>query len=214
MDRIKAVLFDLDGTLTDTLEDIAAAMNRALRMAGLTEWETEAYKYLVGNGVRILAERAVKGHSELTDRVQREYQQWYEVHNTEHTAPYAGIPGLLRSLKERGLKICVLSNKPDADTKNVVSRYFPEIMFDAVQGQVPGVPVKPDPAGALKMAETLGIEPRSFAYVGDTAVDMSCAVAAGMHPFGALWGFRTAGELTGSGAEMLLKAPEELLRCL
>ena len=207
----RAVLFDLDGTLTDTLSDIACAMNRALRLHGLPEWDEKEYCYLVGNGARILAQRCVRERQELAEAVRRDYQAWYETHNLVRTRPYQGVPEMLEALHRRGIVLAVLSNKPDQDTKAVVRHFFPQIPFSVVRGQVEGVPVKPDPAGALAVAAQLGIEPGAWLYLGDTAVDMTCARAAGMHPVGALWGFRTEAELRESGAEHLIAAPGELL---
>ena len=206
-----AILFDLDGTLNNTIDDIAIAMNRALRMNGLPGWETEDYKLLVGNGVKVLAQRAVRDRQELADAVGKDYQDYYGAHSTVLTAPYPGIPELLRTLQRMGKKLCVLSNKPDADTKNVIAKFYPEIGFAVVQGQIPGVPVKPDPAAALNIAEKLGVPPERFAYLGDTKVDMSCAVNAGMFPVGVLWGFRSREELVENGAKILIAHPMELI---
>lgn len=207
----KAVLFDLDGTLTDTLADIAAAMNRALRLHGLPEWPVDAYRYLVGNGAKVLAERCVRDRQELASAVRADYQAYYETHNLVETRPYDGVPEMLRGLVDRGLALAVLSNKPDADTRQVVRHFFPDVHFAVVRGQVEGVPVKPDPAGALAVAEAMGIAPEEFLYLGDTAVDMQTARAAGMQPVGALWGFRTEEELRESGAAALARTPMELL---
>ena len=210
----EAVLFDLDGTLTDTLADIAAAMNRALRLHDLPEWPVEAYRYLVGNGAKVLSERCVRERQELAPAVRQTYQAYYQTHNLVCTQPYDGVPQMLRALAEKGIALAVLSNKPDADTKNVVRHFFPEVPFRVVRGQMEGVPVKPDPAGAVAVAAEMGIAPGNFLYLGDTAVDMRCALAAGMHPVGALWGFRTAQELQESGAEALVQHPSELLRLM
>lgn len=207
----KAVLFDLDGTLTDTLADIAEAMNRALRLHDLPQWPVEAYRYLVGNGARVLAQRCVRERQELAEAVRQTYQAYYETHNLVRTRPYDGVPELLAALQARGMRLAVFSNKPDADTKAVVRHFFPDIAFDVVRGQVEGVPVKPDPAGALAVAAEMSIAPGEFLYLGDTSVDMQCALAAGMHPVGAVWGFRTAQELTDSGAEHLAQTPGDLL---
>lgn len=208
---IRAVLFDLDGTLTNTLEDIAFAMNRALRLHHLPEHPVDAYRYLVGNGARVLAQRAVSEKKEMAESVQQAYQAYYERHNLVRTRPYDGISALLEGLQARGLKLCVFSNKPHADTCRVVAHFFPEVDFAAVRGQMEGVPVKPDPAGALLVAKELDIPPEDFLYLGDTDVDMLCARQAGMHPVGAAWGFRGAEELRQAGAERILQKPEELL---
>ncbi len=211
---IKAVLFDLDGTLTDTLTDISNAMNRALRIHGLPEWPRDAYRYLVGNGAKILSERCVRDRAELAPAVRQTYQAYYETHTLVETRPYDGIPELLHLLARRGLKLTVLSNKPDADTKNVVRHFFPEIPFALVRGQVEGVPVKPDPAGAIALAEEIGVQPAEILYLGDTSVDMQCAVAAGMFPVGALWGFRDEKELRESGAALIAQTPLDVLTAL
>ena len=211
---VRAVLFDLDGTLTNTLEDIADAMNRSLRLHGLPEWPLDAYRYLVGDGAKKLAERAVRDRQELALSVQQEYQAYYQEHTRVKTQPYAGVPEMLRALQDKGLKLAVFSNKPDADTKNVVAHFFPGIPWTAVRGQIEGVPVKPDPTGALAVAEALQIPPAEFLYLGDTATDMHCAVNAGMLPIGALWGFRTAEELQSSGARQLVQHPMDVLSCL
>ena len=211
---MKAVLFDLDGTLTNTVDDIADSMNHALRLHNLPEHTAEEYKYMVGDGARKLAERAVGEHQEYFRSVYQAYQRQYETHNAVKTCAYDGIPELLSALLAGGIRICVLSNKPHADTLTVVRHYFPAIRFDAVQGQIEGIPVKPDPTGALMLADKLGIKPDDFAYLGDTSVDMKCAVNACMHPYGVLWGFRTAEELLSSGAEALLSNPLEMLNYL
>ena len=214
LNDIRAVLFDLDGTLTNTLEDIADAMNGALRSFGLPEWKTDDYRYLVGDGVKVLARRAVRERQELADAVAAAYQARYETHSRVKTRPYDGIPELLKTLTDTGMPVCVLSNKPHADTLQVLKYYFPNIGFSRVLGQTDRFPVKPDPAGALWMAKELGIAPGQFAYLGDTATDMRCASRAGMHPVGVLWGFREEKELTENGAERLIARPEELLKLL
>ena len=208
---IRAVLFDLDGTLTNTLQDIADAMNRALRLHGLPEWPVDAYRYLVGDGAKKLAERAVRDKVELQAAVLRDYQAYYETHTLVTTQPYEGIPELLAALQAKGLKLAVLSNKPDANTKGVVRHFFPETAWAVVRGQVEGTPVKPDPTGALAVAAQMNVAPAEILYLGDTAVDMTCALNAGMQPVGALWGFRTAEELTQSGAKHLAAHPLDVL---
>ncbi len=207
----QAILFDLDGTLVDTLQDIADAMNRALRAHGLPEWNVPDYRYLVGDGAKVLSERAVRGRQDLAESVRAEYQHWYERHNMEKSRPYEGVPETLVQLAADGVRLCVLSNKPDADSRRVVSHYYPEVPFEIVRGQLPGIPTKPDPTAALHIAAEMGLRPDDFLYLGDTAVDMTCARRAGMTPIGALWGFRTRGELVESGAERLLAEPRELL---
>lgn len=211
MRKMKAVLFDLDGTLTNTLADIAAAGNHALRTSGLPEYPEEAYKGFVGSGVKVLAQRMTASNPEKTEAVLSAYMAYYNDHNQDRTTPYPGIPELLRALAGAGLQLCVFSNKPHHQTEAVVRHYFPDIPFASVRGQMEGVPVKPDPAGALAAAAQLGVAPADFLYLGDTDVDMLCAVRAGMHPLGVLWGFRDAEELRAAGAEALLKTPADCL---
>ena len=210
--HIKAAVFDLDGTLTNTLNDIATAMNRSLRLHGLPEFSVDEYRYLVGDGAKKLAQRAVRDRQEMAESVRREYQAYYQEHTLDTTRPYPGIPELLQALTERGIQVCVLSNKPHADTCGVVRHFFPEIPFAQIRGQVEGVPVKPDPTGALLIARTLGLKPEAFVYLGDTNVDMRTAVNAGMHPVGVTWGFRPAEELAQAGAEHLIGNPLDLLQ--
>ena len=210
--KIKAAVFDLDGTLTNTLNDIATAMNRSLRLHGLPEFSVDEYRYLVGDGAKKLAQRAVRDRQEMAESVRREYQAYYQEHTLDTTRPYPGIPELLQALTERGIQVCVLSNKPHADTCGVVRHFFPEIPFAQIRGQVEGVPVKPDPTGALMIARALGLKPEAFVYLGDTNVDMRTAVNAGMHPVGVTWGFRPAEELAQAGAEHLIGNPLDLLR--
>lgn len=210
--HIKAAVFDLDGTLTNTLGDIATAMNRSLRLHGLPEFQVDEYRYLVGDGAKVLAQRAVRDRQELAESVRREYQAYYQEHTLDTTRPYPGIPELLQALTERGIQVCVLSNKPHADTCGVVRHFFPEIPFAQIRGQVEGVPVKPDPTGALLIARALGLKPEEFVYLGDTNVDMRTALNAGMHPVGVTWGFRPAEELAQAGAEHLIGYPLDLLR--
>lgn len=210
----KAVIFDLDGTLTNTLTDIATAMNRALRLNGLPEYPEEAYRYMVGNGAKTLAVRAVGDHQELMQAVLADYQAYYETHTRVATCPYQGIPELLAALQARGLKLCVLSNKPHADTNNVVRYFFADIDWAIIRGQMEGVPVKPDPAGAFAITEALALSPEECLYLGDTNVDMNTACNAGMFPVGVLWGFRGEKELLDNGARKLLHHPLELLELL
>lgn len=211
---IKAVLFDLDGTLTNTLPDIAGAMNRTLRHFGLPEWTVDDYRHLVGNGAVKLAERAVRGRQDLMPAVLDLYMRDYRAHSAVETVPYPGIPELLYQLREGGISLCVYSNKPDPDTQYIVRHYFPDTAFAVIQGSKPDLPLKPDPAVPLSIAADLGLTPAEFAYLGDSGVDMRCAAAAGMHPLGVLWGFRDAEELTAGGAEALLSAPSDLLNYL
>jgi len=215
--EFEAVLFDLDGTLLDTLADIAGAANAALERLGFPPHPVENYRYLVGDGAGCLARRvlAEAGRDEaMVERCRLAIAQEYQTRWSQHTRPYAGIAELIAGLEAHGVPMVVLSNKPHDATTNVVEHFFPGKPFQIVRGAQPGVPIKPDPTAALQIARELSIEPGRFLYLGDTDTDMRTAVAAGMFPAGALWGFRTAEELTASGARVLLKTPLELLTLL
>mgnify|MGYP004496868737 FL=1 len=207
----KGVIFDLDGTLVNSLPDIAGAMNRALQAAGLPMYPEEDYKFKVGNGVLKLAERAVGPRTDCYEQVLRAYMADYAQHCREKSHAYPGIPALLDALAARGLQVCVLTNKDQADAESVLSCYFPGYPFACVQGRVEGLALKPAPDGALKIARSLGIAPANFWYVGDTATDMDCGNGAGMETVGVLWGFRPRTELETAHARHLIAAPAELL---
>lgn len=207
----KAVIFDLDGTLVNSLPDISAAMNRALEKSGLPTFEENAYKYKVGNGVFKLAERAVGDHLDCLEQVLATYMADYAQNCRVHSYVYKGIEEMLLGLKELGLKICVFSNKDQADTESVIAYYFPEIDFDVIRGRVDAVPLKPAPDGALIIAAQLGLNTNECWYVGDTSMDMNCGNSAGMETVGVLWGFRPREELAASGAQHIIVEPRELL---
>lgn len=210
----KAVLFDLDGTLLDSLEDLADSMNAVLHRQRYPEHPVEAYKYFVGDGIEALARRALpEAHrdEEAIAACVREMRQEYGNRWDKKTRPYPGIPELLDELSRRGVKMTVFSNKPDETTRVMVARLLPRWRFERVRGERPGTPRKPDPAGALEIARELGLSPEEFLYVGDTDTDMKTALAAGMFPVGVLWGFRDAGELEAHGARAIIKRPLDLL---
>ena len=209
---MKAVIFDLDGTLLYTLPDIAGSMNRVLRRFGLPEHPVEKYCYMVGNGARVLAQRAVgKDRQDLAEPVLRDYREMYSAHSREETFVYDGIRQMLRGLRERGMLLGVLSNKDDPDVREVIHYYFDPSPFTLLRGRLPGVPLKPDPASALAAAEALGVSPADCWYVGDTNVDAQTAFAAGMHFVGAGWGFRTEEELRRAGARFVAQTPLQAL---
>ena len=210
----KAVIFDLDGTLLHTLPDIAAAMNRSLRANGLPEHPEEAYKYMVGEGVINLARRAVGQNTDKLNDVLNAYRADYAQNCLVNTAPYRGVNEMLEALRERNIAVCVFSNKDQADVETVLSHCFPGFPFAAVRGRREDVPVKPDPAGALLLAQETGLTPRDFLYVGDSGTDMRCGAAAGMDTVGVLWGFRPREELDAAGAQYLITEPMELLPLL
>jgi phosphoglycolate phosphatase len=212
--KFRAVIFDLDGTLLDTLDDLADSTNAVLRHLGFPEHPVEKYKYFVGEGMERLcanvlpAEQCNGGSIKKCLRLMRaEYgRRW-----ADKTRPYTGIPKLLNEIAARHIKTAVLSNKPDDLVRSTILKFLSAWKFDSVVGERKDMPRKPAADGALLISQELGISPKEFIYVGDTGIDMKTAVAAGMHPVGALWGFRTAEELIASGAARIIATPLELL---
>ncbi len=213
----RAVLFDLDGTLLNTLGDIASSANRVLGHLGFPQHEVEAYKYFVGDGREALAVRilpTIHQDASTVAKVVAGIDKEYSQHWADTSHSYVGIPELLQALTMRGIRMAVLSNKPDDFTKLTVSRLLPHWRFEPVLGVRPSVPIKPDPTAALEIAERLNMLPGEFLYLGDTDTDMRTANAAGMYAIGVLWGFRTADELVANGAKALIENPTDLLRIL
>jgi len=212
--RFAAVIFDLDGTLFDTLEDIALTMNQVLARRGLPTRTNAEYKLIVGEGLDEAVRRTLRPLRFTAEDVAvmvAEYRREYETRWRDHSRPYAGVPELLRGLRGRGLKTAVLSNKSHPYAVAMIQALLPGFDFDLVRGAGPGVPLKPDPEPALRLARDLGVAPQRVVFVGDTNVDMKTAVSAGMYPVGALWGFRDAEELRQNGAAALIATPLELL---
>lgn len=213
----RALIFDLDGTLLNTLEDLADSGNAALAALGLPEHPVDAYRLFVGLGVAELVLRMLPGQSRdqaTCARAETLLVTEYRTRWRNKTRPYPGIPELLAALRSLGLPLCVLSNKPQDYTELTVREFFPGLPFTQVRGARPEVPNKPHPAGALALAGELGLAPGQIAFVGDSATDMKTARGAGMLPVGVLWGFRDEAELTASGARHLLQAPADLLPLL
>ncbi|MBN2265349.1 MAG: HAD family hydrolase [Candidatus Aminicenantes bacterium] len=217
---IKGVIFDLDGTLLDTIEDITKAANRVFLERGTAPFSAPEVKALVGEGAeefvrKAFVLRAVPPPSaEDIAAFLRDYRRAYEACWRAHSRPYPGIPELLAELAGRGLRTAVLSNKSQTFTALMAEELLVPHRFDIVHGARPGVPLKPDPAPALAIAAELGVPPPAWAFVGDTGIDMATGRAAGMFAAGALWGFRTAEELRSNGADVLLGSPLELLDSL
>ncbi len=213
----KAVLFDLDGTLLDTLEDLADSMNATLEILGLPGHPVEAYRRFVGKGVEnLVQEAAPAARHDLALRAEllTGMREQYAHHWSNKSRPYPGILELLGALDERGVVKTVFSNKPHDFTVLCVTELLRDWRFDAVYGLLDGVPRKPDPTGALRVAAEVAIPPAEFLYLGDTDIDMKTAIGSGMFPVGALWGFRTGDELLASGAERLVAHPLEVLELL
>jgi phosphoglycolate phosphatase len=207
---MRGVIFDLDGTLLDSLSDLAAAMNRTLARRGFPTHPLDAYRAFVGDGVQKLAERSLPpGTQDERSALVAAYQADYAEHLLESTVPYPGIPALLDALTARRLPMAILSNKPDGPTRHLVAELLGRWHFSVVAGERPGVPRKPDPAAAVELARRMDIAAADVAFVGDTLVDVSCARAAGMRPVGALWGFRSQ-EVAAAGVTTI-RHPEDLL---
>ena len=213
----KAILFDLDGTLLDTLEDLRDGVNRILAKKGYPTHTLDAYRNFIGDGAAKLITRALpedKRSDATISSCLEAFQNDYDLNWNVKTKPYAGVPEMLEALKVRGLKIAVLSNKLHDFTKRCVTALLSDWNFDAVLGHREGFPLKPGPSGALEVADHLRIRPTDFLFLGDSAVDMKTAIAAGMFPVGVLWGFRPAEELKESGAMVLIELPSDILNLL
>ncbi|MCJ7833476.1 MAG: HAD family hydrolase [Deltaproteobacteria bacterium] len=213
----KAIIFDLDGTLLDTIDDLTDSMNQALSRFGFLGHDRETYKFFVGDGIEALARRALppeNSNEEMVARCVEAMREEYALRWDKKTRPYPGIPELLDALSQRRWPIAILSNKPNDSSQMVVAKLLPKWPFQIVLGARPTVPQKPDPTSALEIAETMHLPPEQFLYLGDTGTDMKTAVDAGMFPVGVLWGFRTAQELMAHGAKALIEKPLDLLQYL
>ena len=215
--KFKAIIFDLDGTLLDTLDDLADSMNAVLKGFGFSRHDISAYKYFIGDGIEKLVERALPDSNRDENTLKcatEEMKAIYSRNWAQKTHAYEGIPALLDRCVDQGLQMSILSNKPDGPTQKVVSHFFEQWHFEVVRGARPAVPKKPDPSTALEIAGRLGVPPQDFLYLGDTQVDMLTAVSANMYAVGALWGFREAEELIAGGAQILVARPSDLMAWL
>jgi phosphoglycolate phosphatase len=212
--KYEAVLFDLDGTLIDTVDDIGDAANRVLSNRGFPMHPISTYYQFIGEGVKILFTRALpqeKRNEDLINICLKEFVEDYRRNYDVKSQPYDGISEMLNALNVQGLKLAILSNKPDPLTQDCVTSLLSNWDFDVVFGQRDSVPRKPNPQAALEIAEKLSISPSDFLYLGDTAIDMKTAVSAGMFPVGAAWGFRPLKELKENGARVIIGKPIQLL---
>lgn len=213
----KAVIFDLDGTLLDTLSDLGESMNNVLKRHGFPDHNLESYKYMIGDGVEVLVKRALPETVKKTETIGHfvsEYRSEYEKNWNRKTRPYDGIIELINSLHSIKMRLAILSNKPHDFTELCVREFLPFEKFHIILGVKPGKKPKPDPHGAIEIAAGLKMPPERILYVGDTSIDMKTAVSAGMYPVGVLWGFRTRDELYDNGAKILIEKPQDLLRLL
>ncbi len=213
--KYKAIIFDLDGTLLDTIKDLALTVNAVLKRNSFREHPVEAYRYFVGDGIEKLVQRAfpaesIAGRKELTVFVNAVIEE-YSRRWSDHTVPYPGVPGLLNYLERRQIPKAIFTNKPHQFALLTVEKLLPEWSFAEVCGITDGMPRKPDPFGAMQIAETLRLNPREIIYLGDTDTDMRTAIAGGFYPVGALWGFRQKEELLAGGAQKLADSPADVI---
>lgn len=212
--KTELIIFDLDGTLLNTLDDLAESGNFILRTYGFPEHPVNAYRFFVGDGIRKLIERIIpenKREDSFIEEVKSEFMKHYEIHKYDKTAPYQGIIELLRTIQKRKIKIAVASNKTHEIMEKMMDFYFPGINFDAVFGQRKKISPKPDPAIVVDILHKTGITKENTLYVGDTSIDMLTAHNAGLKSIGVLWGFRSKEELLQAGADIIIEKPEELL---
>ena len=211
----KLVIFDLDGTLLDTIADLAESANYALKQLGYPTHDVETIRTFVGNGINKLLERALPDEEKTEENVMRmrtHFVPYYDIHNADLSTPYPGIVSLLEELQAKGLMIAVASNKYQEATVKLVKQYFPMINFVEILGQREGINVKPDPTIVFDILKKANVSPEETLYVGDSGVDMQTALNAGVDAVGVTWGFRPRAELEGFCPMGLIDGAEELLR--
>lgn len=209
--RPDAILFDLDGTLLDSLASIGTAMNDALASLSLPTHPLQSYNHFVGDGVRVLAERVLaRSDQHHVEALLRAYRPLYRARQLEAPA-YDGVHAMLATLQARGVSLSVLTNKPDDLAREIVATVFGSVRFDVVRGELPGGSKKPDPAQALQIASQINASPERCWFIGDTPTDVHTARNAGMPCVAVLWGFRGRDELAAAGATVFVHAPSEIV---
>lgn len=213
---MKACIFDLDGTLTNTLESMTYSVNLTLEEMGLSKITKDQCRLFVGNGARVLIEKSLKAAGD-TDASRIEegmeiYGRIFDQNCTYHVTPYEGIPEMLKALKDKGIQLAVLSNKPDRQTVKVVKAIFGEELFDYAQGQKEGIRRKPEPDGVWYLIEQMHVSKEECLYIGDSEVDAATGRNAGLKTIGVLWGFRDRKTLETAGVDDLIDRPDELLQ--
>jgi len=209
---VKLIIFDLDGTLLNTLDDLADCTNHVLKKNGFLTHPTDAYRYFVGNGVAMLLQRALPKDTpkQIYNAVFEDFISYYEIHKADKTAPYTGIIEILETLQETEILLAVATNKPHDLLPDLLQYYFPTIKWAVVFGNRKGIPLKPHPQIAYDILDATHVEKKDTLYVGDTAVDMETAHNAGIITVGVLWGFRTKEELTQAQARYIIDKPHQL----
>ena len=213
---MKACIFDLDGTLTNTLESMTYSVNLTLNEMGLSQITNDQCRMFVGNGARVLIEESLKVSGDpKASRIEegmKIYGRIFDQNCTYHVTLYEGIPEMLKALKDRGIHLAVLSNKPDRQTVKVVKEIFGDNIFDYAQGQKDGIRRKPEPDGVWYLMEQMQVSKEECLYIGDSEVDAATGKNAGLKTIGVLWGFRDRKTLETAGADHLIERPEELLQ--
>ncbi|MBD5314312.1 MAG: HAD family hydrolase [Bacteroides sp.] len=209
------VIFDLDGTLLNTISDLGSATNYALRKCGYPEHQLSIYPQMVGNGITRLIERAlpedVRDQQEIVEKVREYFKEYYDEHQADLTVPYPGIPQLLKELSDMKVKIAVASNKYQAAVVSLIRHYFPDLEWSAVEGQKDGIPTKPDPSIVFEILAKCPVPKSKVLYVGDSGVDMETARRACVDSCGVSWGFRSVKELKDNYADEIVDDPSEIL---
>lgn len=209
----KAAFFDLDGTLVNSLYDLAASTNHVIAKYGFNKREVDEFKYFVGDGIPKMLQRAIgeEIEAETFEKIKNEFLQYYAEHCADETCAYEGIVGLLMFLKSKGVKLAVVTNKAQEMAEKVVDEVFGFVLkFDYILGMQPGIPAKPDPTGVLMAMDKLGVKPNECVFVGDTGMDVAAGVNSGAYAVGVLWGYREKDELEKSGAVAFAKEPKEI----
>lgn len=209
----KLVIFDLDGTLLNTIADLANSTNYALKVLGYPIHEPDKYNFMVGNGINKLFERALPDGEKTEEnvlRVRQEFVPYYDQHNADKSRPYPGVTELLETLQTAGMQLAVASNKYQAATEKLIAHYFPNIKFTAVFGQREGIPVKPDPIIVKEILQIAKVQEEETLYAGDSGVDMQTAINAGVTSCGVTWGFRPRTELESFHPDHIVDNAEEI----